>query len=277
MTPASLEVWGDPIGHSLSPRLHRAAYVHLGLPWTYERRRVDAASFAGELAAARGRLRGLSLTMPLKAVAWASADRRDTHAQRTGAVNTLLLGDDGLAGFNTDVGGIVRALADEGLRTVTHARIVGAGATATSALVALLEAGAREIEVVARRSSAVEPLLGLGSMAGAAMTHVPFGTAVGPGADVTVATLPGGVVLPDEATAPLAAGGGLLFDVVYGTWPTDLARAWRTAGHRAVDGTGMLLHQALLQVRLFVSGDVHRPLPDEERLMAVMRDALVGD
>ncbi|MFT4230983.1 MAG: shikimate dehydrogenase [Microbacterium sp.] len=268
-----LEVWGDPIAHSLSPQLHAAAYAALGLPWEYGRRRVPAADFDAELAGLDASYRGLSLTYPLKAAAFAAAARRDRHAELTGAVNTLVLdAQAGVLGLNTDVGGLVRDLGEHGVAGLEAARIVGAGATATSAVVALAELGAHRIEVVARRPEAVAPLHRVGERLGVVVVAVPFDAAHGP-VPLTLATLPGGVDLPDTAARSLAAGGGLLYDVVYGHWPTRLADAWQRAGGRAVNGLGMLLHQATLQVRAF-RGDVGDPLPGEAAVVAAMRAAL---
>jgi shikimate dehydrogenase len=95
--------------------------------------------------------------------------------------------------------------------------------------------------------------------------------------DVTIATLPGGVSLPMAVADALAATGGVLMDVVYGHWPTDLSQAWERAGRLARGGEGMLLHQAVLQIRAFATGDVADPLPREDEVVAVMRRALVGD
>jgi shikimate dehydrogenase len=271
-----LAVWGDPIAHSRSPLLHAAAYGVLGLDWSYERRRVDEDAFADAVAGLDGTWRGLSLTMPLKGAAFAAARRHDRRAQLTGAANTLLLDPDGLQAFNTDIGGIVRSLDEEGITAVDHARIVGAGATATSAVVALGELGARRIDVVARRPEAVEPLRELGERLGIVVSAARFDDAHSP-VPVTIATLPGDAVIPDAAAEALAGPGGLLLDVVYGHWPTVLSIAWDRAGHRAVPGFGMLLHQALLQVRIFVAGDPDVPLHDESTVLAAMRRAVVGD
>ena len=102
----------------------------------------------------------------------------DARAELTGAVNTLLLTGAGPSGFNTDVGGIVSALADCGIAELRHVRIVGAGATATSALVAVAELGADQIEVAARRPEAVAALSEIGERLGNANsragTHVPL-------------------------------------------------------------------------------------------------------
>lgn len=276
MSDAALEVWGDPIEHSLSPALHSAAYRQLGWDWTYGRRRVTEAGFAGELAAAAPTLRGLSLTMPLKTAAFAAATTRDDRAELTGAVNTLLLTDSALRGFNTDVGGIVRSLAEEGIAGVEEARIVGAGATATSALVALAELGARYVEVAARRPLAVAPLQDLGDRLGMTVLPVPLTADAFAPVPLTIATLPGGARLDPLAADALAGAGGLLLDVVYGHWPTALSTAWDRAGGRAVSGAGMLLHQAVLQIRIFRTGDPAEPLPDEAAVVAVMRRALMG-
>ena len=269
-----LEVWGDPIAHSRSPQLHAAAYDVLGLDWTYGRRRVSEASFAGELAGLDDAWRGLSLTMPLKGVAFAAAAVRDRRAELTGAVNTLLLDAGGARGFNTDVGGIVRTLADDGITTVPSARIVGGGATATSALVALGELGAREVDVIARRPEAVAPLAELGRRIGIAVTTTPFAASLHADVPLTIATLPGDAPVPDAAADALARSGGHLLDVVYGHWPTALSAAWERAGGTARSGLGMLLHQALLQIRIFRNGDADTSLDREAEALEAMRQAL---
>lgn len=276
-TATRLAVWGDPIDHSRSPRLHGAAYRALGLDWEYGRRRVDEASFGEALEGLDSSWRGLSLTFPLKTAAFAAARSRDRRAELTGAVNTLLLSDDGPRGFNTDIGGLVASLRESGPEDVRSARIVGAGATATSALVALGELGADRVEVVARRPEAAQSLRALGEHLGIAVTAAGLEAPELGDVDVTIATLPGDAGIPDRTAAVLAASGGFLLDVVYGHWPTRLAAAWGKTGGAAIPGLGMLLHQALLQIRIFVSGDPRSVLDDEERVLDAMRRAVVGD
>lgn len=277
MLTRRLAVWGDPIGHSRSPLLHAAAYGVLGLDWTYERRQVDEAGFPAAVASLDPSWRGLSLTMPLKAAAFDHVATRDRYAELTGAVNTLLLDGDEPAGLNTDVSGIVAALRESGVEHADTARIVGTGATATSALVALGELGAREVDVRARRPERADVLVRLGAELGMRVSTSAIDASPVPHVPLTIATVPGDAVLPDTVTDALAAGGGTLFDVVYGTWPTALGAAWQRAGLPATSGLGMLLHQALLQVRAFVTGDAQQPLPDEARVLAEMRRAVVGD
>lgn len=268
MSVARLAVWGDPIDHSRSPALHSAAIRALGLDWHYGRRRVDAAGFS----AAFGRLddswRGLSLTMPLKEQAFRAAETRDRHAELTGAVNTLLL-DGSPSGFNTDVGGIIDAFAEDEVRSVSRARILGAGATASSALVALAEMGAHSIDIRARRPERAQVLCALGERLGVEVGVGGFAAEVDP-VDVTIATLPGGAVL--DGSAAFASGGGTLLDVAYAPWPSALAASWSSG--RVISGLAMLLHQAVRQVRVFVHGSPLHELADEAAVLAAMRAAL---
>ncbi len=274
--PRRLAVWGDPIAHSRSPRLHAAAYGVLGLDWEYGRRQVDEAEFENAWRSLDADWRGLSLTMPLKHAAARDAISLDDDARLTGAVNTFLLTGDGPRGFNTDVGGLARALDEVGVREPEAIRVLGAGATATSAVVAAARAGARTVEVRARRPEAAAPIAALGDALGvtirvAALDHSPPARV-----DATIAALPGGTDL-GRVAEDLASVSGPLVDVVYGGWPTPLARAWERAGTEAHDGLAMLLHQALLQVRVFVGGDPGVAVEREAEVLAAMRTALMGD
>lgn len=270
MTRSRLAVWGDPIAHSKSPDLHAAAYRTLGLDWEYGRRQVTADAFQANLSGLDGTWRGLSLTMPLKEEAFRAAATRDRHAELTGAVNTLLLGD-APAGFNTDVGGIVDALAEAGISGVETVRILGAGATAASALLAATEIGATRVEVRARRAEQAAGLVVLGERLGAVVAVHPLDAPTEP-VDLTVATLPSGTELPAGTAAALAERGGALFDAAYAPWPSALASAWGDGV--VVSGLGMLLHQAVRQIRIFRQGDPVIALPDEAAVVAAMRAAL---
>lgn len=268
--PHRLAVWGDPIAHSKSPALHAAAYRLLGLDWEYGRRQVTADELPGALAGLDASWRGLSLTMPLKERAFQAAAVHDRHAALTGAVNTLLL-DGRPAGFNTDVGGIVDALADDGTTGVAAVRILGAGATAASALVAVAEIGVERIEVLARRPDRAAALIDLGARLGVSVSAASFDATATP-VDLTVATLPSGTSLPADVAEALAADGGVLFDAAYAPWPSALAARWNDAP--VVSGLGMLLHQAIRQIRVFLHGDPAHVLDDEASVLAAMRAAL---
>lgn len=269
MSRTSLEVWGDPIAHSKSPQLHMAAYRVLGLAWEYGRRQVTEAAFASTVRGLDASWRGLSLTMPLKDEAFRIADSRDAHAELTGAANTLLLGER-IAAFNTDVGGIIDALAESGVTTLERVRLLGAGATAASALVAVQEIGATQVDVRARRPERAVNLVSLGQQLGITVTVAPFESPAD-AADLTIASLPGGTVLDEAVARPLADNGGTLFDVAYSPWPSALASSWNG---EAIAGLGMLLHQAVRQIRVFLHGNPSTALPDELDVIAAMRAAL---
>lgn len=269
-----LAVLGSPIAHSRSPALHRAAYARLGLDWEYSAIEMDGEGLSGFMTGLDDSWRGLSLTMPLKQDVLPMLDDIDQVARFTGAANTVLFDGTGRRGFNTDVGGIVRTLAESDVHRVAHGAIVGAGATALSALVAMYELGARDVRVLVRRPGASQPIAELGRRLGLVVEEGPIAAlAEVDDADLVISTLPGSAgldVVPNRALVSAAT----LLDVAYDPWPTALGASWLEGGGRIVHGLGMLLHQALLQVRIFVNGDPNAPLDDDDDVLAVMRDAL---
>lgn len=270
-----LAVLGSPIGHSKSPALHRAAYAALGLDWSYDQLDVSEAGLSAFLDGLDEEWRGLSLTMPLKQSVIPLLTETDRVAEQTGVANTVLLDGDDISGFNTDVAGIVRALSAAGLEEARYVHVLGGGATAASALVAAAELGAERVDVHVRdlqKSVWLEPLahrLGLRirirSFAQADRSlDVP---------QLVISTLPGGAsteAIYTDSTRRTA----VLLDVAYDPWPSVLASAWQAVGGRVVSGLAMLAQQALLQVRIFVSGDVLQPLPDEEGVLEAMLAAV---
>ncbi len=241
-------VLGSPIEHSLSPALHRAAYDALGLDWTYDAIDVDAEGLAGFLDGLDDRWAGLSLTMPLKQAVIPLLAQVDPVALAVGSVNTLLPMAGGWRGTNTDIVGIAEALTRAGLgRDARTATILGAGATARSAVAALADLGVTAVTVCARRR---EPAEGVADLARAqGMSASTSGLEPDPdliGADIVISTLPGDA---GERWAFLAErGAGVLLDASYHPWPTPLAAAW--VGDRVASGRDMLLWQAVEQVRL---------------------------
>lgn len=269
-----LAVLGAPIAHSKSPGLHRAAYRRLGLDWEYsaiELRGNELAEFVGGLDES---WRGLSLTMPLKQDVLPLLDDVDELARLTGAANTVLFNGGARRGFNTDVGGIVRALAEAGCERVGHGVLIGGGATAASALAAMAELGAEQVRVFLRRPEAGAAIVAFGRELGLTTDVSRLGEfeAV-TGGDLVVSTVPGDSDLGVAASADLIAT-ALLLDVAYSPWPTRLAAQWLDGGGTVIDGLGMLLHQALLQVRIFVNGDPIAVLPGEDAVLAAMRESL---
>jgi len=246
-------VLGHPIGHSLSPVLHLAAYAALGLDWSYERIDVTPDGLAALLDSLDDSWAGLSLTMPLKHDVLPLLDEIDPVAAATGAVNTVLLGDGVRRGTNTDVRGIVVSLDEHGA-AAGDSVVLGAGATARSAVAALAARGSGRVTAYVRRPEAADGLVRTAADVGVALEVRPWAEAVrGLEADVVVSTVPRGAA--DELVDAVPAAPGTLLDVVYDPWPTALAAAWSGRGGEVASGLDLLLHQAVRQVRLMTGLD----------------------
>lgn len=264
-------VVGQPIAHSLSPVLHRAAYQALGLPdWRYEAMECDEAGFPSFIAALSADWAGLSLTMPVKRVGLQLAATASPLAVAVGAANTLVRRSGGWWADNTDVPGMMDALATVGYRRAERPIILGAGGTAQAALAALAQ-----LAEAAQQPAQATVVLRDPGRAGAALA-----AAARLGVDVELVTfvdLPSRVADADLvlSTLPASAGATLadlplsadtvVFDVVYAPWPTPLAAAAQRRGCPVVSGLELLLQQAGYQVTAMTG----RPAP-----LAAMRAAL---
>jgi shikimate dehydrogenase len=235
-------VLGSPVGHSRSPRLHRAAYAALGLDWTYDAVEVDAAGLPAFLDGLGPDWAGLSLTMPLKQAVLPLLDTCSALARDVAAANTVVLRDGRREGHNTDVGGILAALAEAGVTAVERAVVLGGGATARSALAALARLGCAEPVVVVRSHPA--ETLAAAERLGMRPQVRAWDPAVLDGCQLLVSTLPAGAA---DRFAGSVRDLPALLDVVYDGWPTPLAAACRGT---VVSGAAMLLHQAVGQVQL---------------------------
>ena len=255
-------VLGSPVSHSLSPVLHNAAYRALGLDHTYsaiETAETELGSFLGSV---DSNWLGVSLTMPLKEVAFDYADTCDELSILTGAINTLVFGTE-VSAFNTDVLGLVDALAEAGSQQISSGVIFGSGATARSTLVALQKLGATDVNCVARNVSDVERMAKVAHEIGVRFNHTSVSDSAWLTADVVVNTTPMGAL--DDLAREVYSPAGLLLDVVYNPWPTQLAASWAVTGGTIVSGLAMLLHQAGHQVTLMTG----KPAP-----VVRMREAL---
>ncbi|WP_415943228.1 shikimate dehydrogenase [Streptomyces sp. 067-1] len=242
-------VLGSPIAHSLSPVLHRAAYAELGLTdWTYDRFDVDEAALAGFFAELGPEWAGLSLTMPLKRAVIPLLDGISETAASVDAVNTVVFGEDGRkTGDNTDIPGIVAALREHGVEKVETAAILGAGATASSALAALARICTGEVSVYVRSGARAAEMRGWAERLDVDVRIVDWARAEEAlSAPLVVATTPAGATDPLAAAVPERPA--TLFDVLYDPWPTALAARWSAHGGAVVSGLDLLLHQAVLQV-----------------------------
>ncbi|GGB57039.1 shikimate dehydrogenase [Deinococcus soli (ex Cha et al. 2016)] len=257
-------LFADPAAHSLSPRMHGAAFTHAGLPGTYEARRVPT----GELASAVAGLRapgvlGANLSLPHKEAVVPLLDSLSDAARAVGAVNTVIHRDGQLHGENTDAPGLLAALRDAGLPDLGPGEpvvILGAGGAArAAAFVALRDLGARAW-IVNRTLDRARALAAAfrphGEVQAAAPDDVPW-------ADTPLVINASSAGLNDPEQTPLDASflarlpaGALVYDMVYKPAETRLMREARALGLNAENGLGMLAHQARLAFTAWTGADV---------------------
>jgi len=279
-------VLGSPIAHSLSPVLHAAAYQALGLAgWSYQAIECTEAGLPELLGGCGRDWAGLSLTMPLKRAVLPLLDQVDPLAAEVGGANTVTFAGGARHGHNTDVPGMIAALAHAGIcaagrpagsaasstagppagSAAEPALILGGGATACSALAGLRGLGAAGATVAVRDRARAADLLAAADRLGMRVRLVAFGEHEDRGWRLLISTVPAGAAdgyaerVLRAAPAPLA-----VLDVVYHPWPTRLAAAAAKAGAVVVSGFELLLQQAGPQVELMTG----RPAP-----LAAMRAA----
>lgn len=241
-------VLGSPVGHSLSPVMHRAAYAALGLSdWTYDVRECTSEELAGVLNEVRADplWAGLSLTMPLKLAVMGLADEVDELAARAGSANTVVRRADGSLWLtNTDVVGVAASLdALELPPGLKSAVVLGGGGSARAALLALEQRGVSEIRVVMRDVSRGRDLR---SIVGCTVALVPW-TSIGAeiaSAALVLSTVPSSSKLALD-TWPARCS---LFDLTYDPWPTPLVALASSSGALTIGGLRMLAVQAAAQV-----------------------------
>ncbi|MCX2732354.1 shikimate dehydrogenase [Saccharopolyspora sp. NFXS83] len=264
-------VVGSPIGHSLSPVLHGAAYRELGLTgWTYERFDRDADGLAELIGELGPEWAGLSVTMPGKRAALGLAEDVTERAAAVGVANTLTRSVSGEWSADcTDVDGVTGALrAAGGFTGGSRALLLGAGGTAAAAVAAFAELGLTDVTLAVREPARARDVVLTAEQVGLRVSvqrldSLDLDTAVSE-VDVLVSTLPAGAADPHASALARAA---CVLDVIYHPWPTPLATAVSAAGGRLATGLDMLLHQAFGQVELFTG----RPAP-----RVAMRDALAA-
>lgn len=275
-------VLGSPIAHSKSPAIHLAAYRVLGLDWEYGRAEVQKGLLRTFLAGLEDPWNGFSVTMPLKEEATRFAEKLDPYAKLTGATNTLFQDEFGKwHGFNTDVFGIVQAVTEARIGLVKHALIIGSGATATSAMVAISVLNpAAHVEVLARNPESRKALLALGKKLGLKVRRAGGLRAASRVSNLTISTLPAGSL--DKQAVKLGKAlfwkpKGALLDVAYNPWPSKLAAAWTAKDKRTISGLEMLIWQAVAQIRIFTTGSAERELPNEVAVVSAMHIAVENE
>ncbi len=249
-------VLGSPIAHSLSPVLHRAAYRALGLTgWTYEAIECDEAGLPGVIGGCGQDWAGLSLTMPLKRAVLPLLDSAEPLVADVGAANTVIFAAGARHGHNTDVPGMITALAAAGISGSGPVLILGAGATACSALAAVRALGTADVTAAVRDPERASDLLATARRLGMTVRLADFGRPLPARSwHLLISTVPAGAA---DAYAEQMLRGDLVpfavLDVVYHPWPTRLAAVAEQTGAALVLGFELLLHQAARQVELMTA------------------------
>jgi shikimate dehydrogenase len=250
MTPRLSGVLGWPVAQSRSPRLHRHWFARHGLDADYVAIPVEEADF-DEVVGALGKagFAGVNVTVPHKLAALAIADRATPRAQAIGAANVLTFADGRIEADNTDGEGFLaslRAGAPDWDAAAGPAAVLGAGGAARAVVWSLLEAGAPEVILTNRTRATAEALAR--DLGGRVRVEdwVEAGNVVEAAATV-VNTTSLGMTGKAPLRVPLDGlrPGQVVTDLVYAPLETGLLAAARAAGATAVDGLGMLLHQAV--------------------------------
>jgi shikimate dehydrogenase len=255
-------VIGWPVGGSLSPVIHNAAFAALGLDWAY----VPLAVPPGRVAEAVAGLRalgftGANVTMPHKTEAARAVEELTDDARLLDAVNTITVGPDAVEGANTDAPGFERFLrVDAGFDPAgRRALVFGAGGAARACALALGRAGLAELVVAIREPERGIALTRLARELPVDVRVVPIAEAASEHADLVVNATPlgrAGETLPHPPFGP----GVLAVDLLYRPGVTPMMAAARAAGAGAFGGLGLLLHQAALSFERWTGRDAPMPV-----------------
>lgn len=242
-------VMGDPIAHSLSPMLHNGWLKAEGIHGEYVPMQVKAQALELALKSLPSKgFQGCNITIPHKEAALRIVDEVEEVAEIIGAVNTVVVQGDKLLGFNTDAYGFWENLKPHiknKEKTLSHPVVLGAGGAARAIVYALDKAGATQIHIIARDPEKAEALAQVSEK----ITISDFddlGLHLS-AASLLVNTTPLGMKGKEASTWDLSrlSKDALVTDIVYNPIHTQLLKDAKARGNVAVDGLGMLIHQAL--------------------------------
>lgn len=272
-------VIGHPLGHTISPALFAAAFKSAGIDASYEAWDTPPETLQGRVDALRGAdYLGANVTVPHKEAIVPMLDGLSEGARAIGAVNTVVHRDGKLTGHNTDVTGFARALKDDaGFDAKGKATmLLGSGGAARAVAVALIDAGASVVYVVARQPKKLDRMavqLKPLTKAGTTVTWAYWGDGSYlrslAEADLLVNCTPVGVAGSATAGQPVIDAAliqpkTVVFDLVYNPAETPLLAAAKARGAKPVAGMGMLVYQAAESFRLWTGEDAD---------VAAMKDA----
>lgn len=264
-TLVGLIAW--PVGHSVSPPMHNAAFEALGLNWRYVPLPVAPSQVENAVrgAAALG-FRGVNVTVPHKQAVIPALDAVAPDAAQFGAVNTIVIDRDEAGrptttGHNTDYQGFLGALRHGGFEPAEKSTVVvGAGGAGRAVIFGLLQAGARDVLVLDMAAAQVHSLMAdLGQAGESILRTAPLTQETlieaARGADLLVNATPVGMspkagasIWPDDVPFPANL---TVFDLVYNPQETLLLKQARAAGALGIDGLGMLVRQGAVAFELW--------------------------
>ena len=254
-------VIGNPVEHSLSPAIHNAAFQKLGLNYVYLAFRVENLDRAIQGVRALGNVRGFSVTIPHKVAVIPFLDQVETTAKHIGSVNTIVVENGKLLGYNTDASGALRALTDAGVALEgQRVLMVGSGGAARAIAFALADkTGIERLTILgieeAERRHLIEDLRAKTAVCveGAHLNDATLGDAI-KDARLLLHCTPLGMSPNVEHTcvpAALLHSSLTVMDIVYNPLETRLLREAKAAGCRTIRGLDMFLNQAVAQFELW--------------------------
>ncbi|HJZ66577.1 MAG TPA: shikimate dehydrogenase [Blastocatellia bacterium] len=268
---------GSPVGHSASPAMHNRAFAELAVDFVYLPFEVDELDeFFRRLARPSTReidwnLRGLSVTIPHKSAVIRLLDEVDEVARKVGAVNTVVMNEDRLSGYNTDVRGAMEPLERACSLAGESCAVIGAGGAARAVIYGLLERGS-QVSVFARKPDKARSL-----SESFGVTILSIESLSSSDARVIINTTPVGMCGHSEGLSPVPRetlrGRSIAYDLVYNPLETRFLADARAEGCRTISGLEMLVAQAALQFELWTG---RKPPIDEMREEAIARIARHG-
>jgi shikimate dehydrogenase len=254
-----LALIGQPVGHSLSPAMHNAAFAEDGLDFVYVCLDVDPEALPAAVLGLKAlKFRGFNVTMPHKRAVVPLVDGLDDVARVSGAVNTVVIDASGMRGYNTDGGGMVMACEEAGIElSGKSVLLLGSGGTASAIAVAFCKTGVSDLHIANRdteHAARLQDKLRLTGMEGISVGSLASLEHDAPDADVIVNATSLGMKEGDSLPLPpeYVQRGRAICDVVYRPGKeTPLVRLAQERGVRVVAGGRMLLYQGVLAQKLW--------------------------
>ncbi|EMJ98956.1 MULTISPECIES: shikimate dehydrogenase [unclassified Leptospira] len=264
---------GRPLSHTLSPLLHTSWYEDLSLDCGYLVFPVETLEKKELLSLSKFGVRGLSVTIPHKEIAFLLADKTDETSQAVKASNTLIFENGSISAHNTDGIGAVRSVKESFPESLKgKVLLIGSGGSARGISFTLLkEAGAKDLTIAARNPKTSEELIGLLSKTSSAKIQSKDLNEVQKDFSeysLIIHTTPLGMKGKDPGPAipeSCFVEGQIVFDIVYNPLETPLVLGAKKKGAKIVPGTDMLLYQAVEQFRLFTGVNLSTDLIEKGR------------